>query len=163
MPPSPLSPDNVVAEHIGQFNRLVVAQSAALELVRKIWDAGAPSMDYRQRPYYLAHGRAFLGRERLGEDGTIDCSSLRFAVLPKSVPAPGSQRRFVPFGTLISSHTSPGNISISDGHAVVKMREYRCMTYHTKNFHPFPYIQEVGNRPQNGQISTLMEICPLAS
>ena len=60
MPPSSFLPDNVVTEYIGQFNRLVVTQSAALELVRKIGDAGAPSMDYRQRPYYLAHGRAFL-------------------------------------------------------------------------------------------------------
>lgn len=40
-----------------------------------------------------------------------------------------------------SSHASQGNISISDGHAVVEVREYRCMTYHTKNFCYFPYIQ----------------------
>lgn len=31
---------------------------------------------------------------------------------------------------------------------------------HTKNFRLFPYIQEVGNRPLNGQISTLVEIGP---
>ena len=60
-------------------------------------------------------------------------------------PAPGSQRRFVSFGTLMSSHTSPRNISISDGHAVVEVRRYYYMAYHTKIFRTFPYIQEVGN------------------
>ena len=52
---------------------------------------------------------------------------------------------------------------IGVGRVMVKALRYCCMTYHTKKFRSFPYIQEVGNRPQNEQISTLMEICPQAS
>ena len=76
----------------------------------------------------------------------IDCfRCLFFCRSPRTRSCPWLvQRRIAPFGTLISSHTSPERISHSDGHAVIKVL---CSVHdhNSENVEAFPYIQEVGN------------------